>query len=224
MRKILWLSLPVLAVLFMTGCTIEEYTGAEVGDLYISVQDDSGNELIGAVIYLDGLLRSEVTPGTLIGVEVGNHHVRVEMYGYVGVEDMVEVEAYTLTNFEAILVPSNLGAISVDVIGGPATLIIDGQSLNGEAPGVFDNIPEGVRYISVFRDGYFTSPDTLVPVNVAWQETTQVDVTFELTSGALGPDVGNVSPDFTLLNDDLIPVSMHNYRGRVVLVDFWWRA
>ena len=224
MRQILWLSLPVLAVLLLAGCAIEEYRGAEVGDLYISASDDSGNVLNGAVIYFDGLQRTEVTPDTLIGVETGTHHVRVALYGYVGVEDSVEVEAYTVTSYEATLMPSNVGAISIDVIGGPATVIIDGQSLDEEAPGVFNNVPVGVRHLSVFRDGYFTSPDTLVPVNVVWQETTQVDVTFELTSGAIGPDVGNVSPDFTLSNVDLIPVSMQSYRGRVVLVDFWWRG
>lgn len=224
MRQIFRISLPILAVLFLAGCAIEEYTGTEVGDLYIGALDDSGNELVGAVIYLDGLQRSEVTPDTLIGVETGTHHVRIELYGYVGAEDSVEVEAYTVTSYEVTLMPSNTGVISVDVIGGPATLIIDGQALDGEVPGVFDNIPEGVRRLSVFRDGYFTSPDTLVPVNVVWQETTLVDVTFELTLGTVGPDVGDVSPDFTLQNVDLNPVSMQNYRGRVVLVDFWWRG
>ncbi len=221
-RQVLRLSLPILGVLLMSGCAIQEYTGAEVGDLYLSAQDDSGNVLIGAAIYLDGLQRCEVTPDTLKNVEAGIHHIRVELYGYVGVEDSVGVEAYTVTSYEATLVPSNLGAISVDVVGGPATLIIDGQALDGEAPGVFDNIPEGVRHLSVFRDGFFTSPDTLVPVNVVWQETTQVDVTFELTEGTIGVQVGNVCPDFALQNDNLDSVSLHNYRGRIILVDFWY--
>ncbi len=222
MRQIFWLSLSILVVLFLTGCTIEEYIGAEEGDLYISAVDDSGNVLIGADIYLNGDERNEITPDTLKNVEVGIYLIRVELYGYVGVEDSVEVEADTVTSFEATLVPSNMGAISVDVIGGPAMLIIDGITLDWDTTEVFDNIPVGTHDLSVFRDGYFTSPDTLVPVNVVWQETTQVDVSFELTEGAIGVAAGNVCPDFTLQNDNLDSVSLHNYRGRIILVDFWY--
>jgi hypothetical protein len=207
----------------LAGCTIEKYTGPVGGNLYVSSVDNLGNEVSGASIYLDGVLRSEVTPDTLKDILSGTHSLRIEKYGYDIFSDSdVVVDAYTTTSFEAILHISNLGALSVGVIGGTGTVIVDGTPLTGEAPAIFTNIPTGLHNLSLFKDGYFTAPDTLISVEIVWQETTAVY--FGLVPGTVGNQVDNIAPDFTLLNDNLDSISFHNYRGHVVLVNFWYHS
>jgi hypothetical protein len=211
----------ILFLILLASCTIEEYTGPATGDLVVNTIDNQGNTIIGAHIYLDGLLRSEVTPDTLKNILSGSHSLRIEKYGYNVFEDSnVVVEAYTTSNYQVVLQISNMGVLSVDVTGGTGNVIVDGILLAGEAPGIFPDIPVGLHFISIFQSGYFTSPDTLIPVQIVWQETTSVN--FGLTSGTVGGTVDDIAPDFTLLNDNLDSVSLHNYRGHVVMVTFWY--
>jgi hypothetical protein len=205
----------------LAGCTIEKYTGPVSGDLFVSATDDSGHVVLGARISLDGMLRSEVTPDTLKNILTGPHSLRIEKYGYLVFQDTnVVVEAYVTTSYQAVIHISNTGALSVDVTGGTGMVIVDGVSLEGTAPGVFPNVPTGSHSVSLFRNGYLTSPATLVPVEIVWQETTGVN--FQLILGNLGSNVDSVAPDFTLLNDNLDSVSLHSFRGHVVLVNFWY--
>jgi len=222
-KAILLLSFGISAILLflVVGCTIEEYNGPESGDLVINTIDELGNAVSGASIYLDGLLRSEVTPDTLKNILSGAHALRLEKYGYNVFEDSnVVVEANVTANYQAILHISNMGVLSVNVTGGSGTVIIDGHPLENEAPGIFPEVPTGLHFISLFQSGYLTSPDTLIPVQIVWQETTSVN--FALTPGTVGSTVDNIAPDFTLLNDNLDSVSLHNFRGHVVLVNFWY--
>jgi peroxiredoxin len=216
------IAIPIILVALLTGCTIDEYDGPATGFLFVSAVDSSGNPLEGATITLDGTLRSEVTPDTLKNVTAGGHTLRIDKYGYLAYEDSaVMVQAYEVSSYQAALEVSPTGALSIAVTNGPATVIVNGQSLSMEAPAIFPEIPTGVRAISVFRAGYLTSPDSLIHVNIVWQDT--ADVSFDLTAATAGNQVENVAPDFTLQNDNLASVSLHNYRGRVVLVDFWYR-
>ena len=211
----------ILFLILLASCTIEKYTGPETGDLIVNTIDNLGNAVSGASIYLDGFLQSEVTPDTLKNVLSGVHSLRLEKYGYNVFEDSnVVVEANVTSSYQAILHISNMGVLSVNVTGGSGTVIVDGNPLQDEAPGIFPDIPTGLHFISLFQSGYLTSPDTLIPVQIVWQETTSVN--FGLTPGILGSAVDNIAPDFTLLNDNLNSVSMHNYRGHVVLVNFWY--
>jgi peroxiredoxin len=219
-KTICW-GVSVLALLTISGCTIDQYTGPATGDLFVTALDVNGNQLAGASIYLDGILRSEITPDTLKNIVSGLHYLRIEHFGYQVYGDSVAVEPYVVNTYQATLITSNTGTLCVSAAGGVAMVIVDGHPLEGQAPGTFSGVPAGVRQVSVFREGYLTSPDTLVPAEIAWQETTQVH--FEITPGTLGNQVGNAAPDFTLQNDNLDSISMHNYRGRVVLVDFWFR-
>jgi len=212
---------PLLLTILMTGCTIDEYTGPATGYLVVAAFDSTGNPILDASIYLDEVLRSEVTPDTLKNVLAGAHALRIEKYGYLDYEENVTVEAYEVTSYQATLQPSPTGALEVTVTNGPALVIVDSQPLDGLAPAIYAEIPIGVRAVSVYREGYLTSPDSLTHVTIVWQDT--VAVAFDLTQSSLGNQVGNVAPDFTLQNDYLDSVSMHNYRGRVILVDFWYR-
>ena len=222
-KTILLLSfgISVVLLLLVTGCTIEEYNGPESGDLVVNAIDELGNVVSGASIYLDGLLRSEVTPDTLKNILSSTHSLRLEKYGYNVFEDSnVVVEANITSSYQAILHISNMGVLSVNVTGGLGTVIVDGHPLEDEAPGIFPDIPAGLHFVSLFQNGYLTFPDTLIPVQIVWQETTSVN--FGLFPGILGSTVDNIAPDFTLLNDNLDSVSLHNFRGHVVLVNFWY--
>jgi len=221
-RYILLWGFPVIILLLLAGCTIDEYIGPEYGDLFVSAMDDSGHVVLGAAVYLDGVLRSEVTPDTLKNILSGVHSLRIEKYGYYVFEDTdVLVESYTVTTYQADLEISPTGALSVILTGGPGMVIVDGQALDMEAPAIFPEVPVGSHGASVFRAGYLTCPDTLRHVTIVWQDTATVQ--FELTQGTCGHQVGNVGPDFALQNDNLDSVSLHNYRGRVILVDFWYQ-
>ena len=223
-QRMLWLGLPALVIILLTGCTIEEYTGPVSGNLFVTAADDSGNVVIGASIYLDGLLRSELTPDTLKNVLSGAHALRIEKYGYQLFEDPeVVVEPYIVSNYQANLTFSDVGAMCVMMTNGPGLVIVDGQTIGSVQSNImFPEIPVGMRNVSAFRNGYFTSPATLVPVNVNPLDT--ASVSFTLTQGTIGSDVDNVAPMFTLINDNSDSVSLHNYRGRVVLIDFWFRT
>ena len=211
-----------MIIALLMGCTIDQYNGPATGFLFVSAVDSTGNYITGAAIILDGTLRSEVTPDTLKNLLAGGHSLRIEKYGYVDYEDPdVMVQAYEISSYQAALQVSQTGALSAVVMNGPATVIVDGQSLAVEAPAIYPEVPTGVRAISAFRAGYLTAPDSLIHVDIVWQDT--ADVSFILAAGNVGNQADNVAPDFTLQNDNLDSLSLHNYRGRAVLVDFWYR-
>jgi len=100
---------------------------------------------------------------------------------------------------------------SVDSI----TVVIDGQSFGkGANPCVVENIPVGTHDLVVI-DGERVSP--VKKVEVFPGRETNVSVSFVI----IGPYVGEVAPDFSVISARSEPIRLREWRGKVVLLAFF---
>ena len=214
------MSVLISILLLFTGCEITESEVPPTGDIYVSSEDASGAVITGGQIYLDNILQGQTTPATFNGVGVGDHLIKVKKTGYYAEEATFTVYENELTDAALILELADFGQFEFTLDPPNAGIIID-RSLT-----VFSGTPPyaleiGPHTVSAFLDGYLTSAPALDSINVIDPDSV-VSVTFNLTPGTIGNTEGSVAPDFTL--DDIFDssVSLHDYRGYVVLLTFFF--
>ncbi len=205
-----------------SSCQIEGMLEEPAGSIFVAAFDTTGTEITGGEIFLDGVTSNQVTPDTLENVPVGDHTVRVEATGYESAETEVTVNENELTEVSLTLSLADVGLLEVSSEPAGALIIIDQQSTGQFTPFSFTSVAVGPREVSVFMDGYKTlSPALQTPVVTDPQ--TEVSVSFQLQAGYPGHQEGDIAYDFTLEDDFGNQVSLHNYRGRVVILSYFFK-
>lgn len=212
---------PFLTIIIsLAGCEIQESEQTPVGDIAVSAVDSTGNELTGGKIFLDAIETGQFTPDTLENIPVGGHLIKVKVHGYEAAQESIAVLENQLAEIEFTLAPAQFGFLKVISEPPGAGIILDLALLGWQNPMEFIEVEAGLHTVSVFIDGYFTLEPSLDSVNVTPEDT--VEVSFTLQPGANGSGVGNIAYDFTLDDDFGNAISLHNYRGYIVLLTFFY--
>jgi peroxiredoxin len=216
--KFLAITISFFVLWFACGCSTKNLTQSEkVGSILVE------STISGANIILDNAATGKQTPDTLFNVRVGSHKIEVEKEGYLPspISIMVEVKADTIVQASFILLDLKYGSLEVNSNVQGATIVIDNVSTKKQTPFLFDhNLPIGTHIVSVFEEGYSNDLPAKEVVTVTTKDT--VVVNFNLSPATVGPDAeGELAPNFELLDDYSDTIELYNYRGFVVIVQFW---
>ncbi|MBU0520585.1 redoxin domain-containing protein [bacterium] len=211
----------LLTFVLFTGCEIEELATLPTGSVFVAAFDSTGVEIIGGEIFLNGVTSNQYTPDTLQNVPIGQYTILVKAPGYYAAETDIEVIEGEFYSLEFDLNKKPPGSLEVTSSHAGAAIIVDQISTNEVTPHLFTDIESGIRELTVFLDGYKNLVPTLIPVEIDPSDTAVV--TFNLQQGTLGSDEGNIAYDFTLEDDFGNMISLHNYRGQVVLLSYFFR-
>jgi peroxiredoxin len=190
------------------------------GSIFVNSVPPGGN------IILEHAFTGEITPDTLFDINVGDHVVSVEKSGYLSSPESLIVTVFDnqTSSAEFILLDTLYGSLSVSSNPSGATIVIDNHATDKTTPYLFlNNAPIGTDVVSVFKPGYSNDPPAKEVVNITTGDT--VVVNFNLSPATVGPDTeGQLSPDFELLDDYNDSIKFYNYRGFVVIVNFWAKS
>ena len=213
-------SILLLTLFAFSSCTIIESEETAVGSIFVSSFDTTGAEITGAKIYLNGIERSESTPATLENIPVGSQSIKVKKPGFTEEIQSVNVILDQIESVSFTLFPAAPGFLEVISDPPAALILIDGQSTGQYTPFLFDAVESGSRNISVFLDGYTTLSPSLQTFVVDPSDT--ASASFNLQSGTPGFDEGKIAYDFTLIDDYGNETSLHQYRGQIVMLSFFF--
>ena len=119
----------------------------------------------GADIILDHVPTGKTTPDTIFNVAVGDHIVSVVLEGYLSFPDSMPItvnENQTSTaEFDLMQMK---GSIYVNSDPPGADIILDHVFTSKTTPDMIFNVPVGDHVVSVIKEGYVSSPDSLVVV------------------------------------------------------------
>lgn len=187
------------------------------GSIFVTSVPSEGN------IILDHVTTGKTTPDTLFDINVGDHIVSVEKSGYLPSPEslIVTVSENQTSSAEFILLDILYGSLSVSSNVNGATIVIDNQSTDKTTPYLFlNNVPVGTHIVSVFKESYSNDSPAKEVVNISTRDTMVVN--FNLSPATVGPDTeGELAPDFELQDDYGDMIKLYNYRGFVVIVQFW---
>ncbi len=171
---------------------------------------------------LDNVPTGKQTPDTLHNVRVGSHLIEVELAGYLPSPSsiMIQVEADTILQAGFTLLSLSYGSLSVNSDVQGAYIVVDNASTGQKTPFLFDHtIAVGTRMVSVYKDGYSNDTPAKEVVNISTADT--VNLTFNLTPGTVGKNVGDITLDFHLEDDFGDWHRFYAHRGFVCLINFW---
>jgi len=212
---------PFLTIIIsLAGCEIQESEQIPAGDIAVSAVDSTGNELTGGKIFLDAIETGQFTPDTLENIPVGGHLIKVKVHGYEAAQESIAVLENQLAEIEFTLAPAQFGFLKVISVPPGAGIILDLALLGWQNPLEFLEVETGLHTVSVFIDGYLTLEPSLDSVIVTPEDT--AEVSFTLQPGENGGGLGDIAYDFTLDDDLGNAISLHNYRGYIVLLTFFY--
>ena len=217
-----------VALLISASCTIIDTEEPAWGAIRISAVDTvSGVAIEGAAIVLDGVPRVEVTPELLNGVAEGGHTVEVRPGGNYS-SSTLEVMVVPPDTSELIFLFATIdarsahdnGTIFVTTDSDPAYVLVDERFHEMTVTPASFFLPPGNYMLSVYREGY----RTLSPAGISFESVAGDTETFDfsLQLATTGSDVGKLVPDFNLPTDQGDTLAIAQFRGRVVLVNFWF--
>ncbi|MBD3165762.1 redoxin domain-containing protein [bacterium] len=229
-RLLLLIAVFLLPAFGWIACSIEEADEPPLGAISVTATDtDTGEEVVGALVLLDGRPRTERTPALLGGIDVGDHEVTLlPGIGYEQASREVTVAGLDTTHaaFD-ISAPVNAGEITIETNRDPAHIVLDGAVQTDYSTPTTFRIPTGSFHFSVYKEAHRT-----VRPEHGWTysvETDAVDtLTFDLQAAGeegleLGADVDQLVFDFARPSDTGDTVSVGQYRGYALLVNFWYR-
>jgi len=212
----------LLPLVLISGCAIEESNAPDTGYIYVSAIDQYGHQLIGGEIRIDNIEQGVTTPDTVANVLTGNHLLWVKVQGYAASEDTVFVVKNDIVYKEFSLDTADYGYLNFTLIPDYANLILDREKIV-----IFPSVPAepyiletGIHSVSAFLEGYKTDAPVLDSILVTPNQT--IDLTKTLTAGTLGSTAGSIAADFTLQDDYGNMVSLHDYRGYIVVLSFYY--
>ncbi|MCB9357237.1 MAG: redoxin domain-containing protein [Calditrichaeota bacterium] len=208
-------------LLLIVGCDIEESPVAN-GRIFVELRDDSGDEITGARIWLDGVQMSQLTPDTLRQVAPGVHTVAASIPRYYQVSEQVTVAEGGLStvSLETSLAP--LPFVDLGDVPDGTALIVDGSEFAMTPPSLI-GIGVGSWSLSAFLDGHATRSPARWTVTLVEGDTAQIPVQFDPVT--TGHEVGELAPLFALPSDgDSSIHRLQDYRGKIVLVTFFFYA
>lgn len=216
MRNNKWVYAGLFLFLFLFTCsTRNPGKEEEFGAIFVK------SNILGAKIYLDNANTGKFTPDTLLDVPAGSHQVRIEKFGYSSnpKNTTIWLEAWALDSADFDLNRLYLSAMKVFSEPAGAMIVIDNDSIGERTPAILGSVPTGKHIVSVYKDSYSTDLPGKVVVDLVQNE--EAFATFNLTSGTPGTSVGKIPPNFNLQDDYNNWISLCNYRGYVIFLNFW---
>jgi peroxiredoxin len=225
----LYKSIILLGFIILIGCSISPFDGSGEpnGSIYVAATDTGANELIGAIVQLDGVERPERTPAYLHGISVGEHEIVVKQYGYWNdtlstsvVGGDTSSASFTLSDVAA----DQTGLLNFDTQPSGGQLLIDGHAylVDGQnviAPATVP-LTWGTYNVSAYLDGHATIDPILPKITITAGESNSVVFQLEQTETALLN--GKLPFMFKLENDIGDSVSLSDLRGYAILLNFWY--
>ncbi len=190
------------------------------GDSYqveINAYDEEGNSVEGLEVWLDGLPYGYNTPAEFSVAPDDEDHLLELRIGYsVRAEHLVLAGQQGTVLWEPVISEIKLEIMSIP---GGMPIFIDEQVTGFNTP--YEMSLTGSHFVSVGSNGFAT------PLPGGWQlditDDTQIEITLE--AGTDGIQVGDVATDFMLPLYGVDPagnMSLQQFRGRVVLLNFWF--
>jgi peroxiredoxin len=216
-----WIAIS-LAAAFWIGCSIEKSPELQTGSIEVRLTDSVGTEILGASIYIDGTETGRQTPATISGITAGEKELRVWKPGYVPADTSVAVLA--LDTIQVSLVATTAATGAIELVDAPAgvTLLLNGEASGQTPPTLFPNIGVGVYRLSAYLPDHVTDLPSLWRAEVLGADTLRVNVSF--TASTTGNQPGGLVIPFTLPGDWARDFAVEDWRGHVVLVNFWFVA
>lgn len=211
-----WLFVGLSLVFLSFSCSTKNpEKNKEFGAIFVR------SDVSGAEIFLDNVSTGKTTPDTLFDVPVGSHQVKIEKPGYspdpAQITLMVRVGMLDSAVFELNEVYRNVIKVFSDPSG--AVIVLDNLSTGESTPAVLGNVPTGKRIVSAYKDLHSTDLPGKQVVSLVQDDT--VEVTFHLTPGISGTNVEEIPPSFNLQDDYNNWIGLYNFRGFVVILNFW---
>jgi thiol-disulfide isomerase/thioredoxin len=174
-----------------------------------------------AEIFLDNTSTGKVTPDTIFDVPAGSHEVKVEKSGYYPTPSSVaiQVKAGVLDSVVFVLNKLYYSAIKVASDTSEAMIVLDNQSTGMRTPAILGNVPVGKHIVSVYKDYCCTNLPGKEVVNLAQNDT--AEASFSLTFTVPGVDLEKIPPNFNLPDIYNNWFALYNYRGFVIILNFW---
>ncbi len=222
-----------VSVLFIS-CAIEEADLVPLGALTITAYDTSNNiEIIESDILIDGNIQvGRQLPATFTGYEQGEYEITLQPgFGYRAQTRTVSVSppdtSLTVFEFDAPdTSEANNGRVRITVepeTEGVAIIINESFYPNMNIPDyapVDLLITPGSYSFSVFKEAYRTLTPALYDTIISNIDT--LNFSFTLEAGTYGNTPGLMAPDFEFPTDLGDTLSLGQYRGRLVLLTWWF--
>jgi peroxiredoxin len=214
-----WVVLLALAVCWC-GCMIEESPENQTGSVEVHLFDLTGAEISDAGIYIDDVETGWRTPAVVSGVAVGSRRLWIWKSGYLPVDSVVEIFQWDTVQVALVAEPAEMGA--VELVGAPdgVTLLLNGEPSGQTPPAIFSEIGVGDYRLSAYLPGHTTELPALWRVQVVGADTVRIPVQF--TPGNCGNDVDDLPYPFSLATDWNRDLAIQDWRGHVVLINFWF--
>ena len=216
MRYIIWtFGVLSLAIMLGTCSTKNTLKNEDLGSILVK------SNIPRAEIFLDNVSTGKFTPDTLFDVPVGYHQVRIEKFGFSPDPSnyILQVQAGILDSIVFVLNKLYYSVLQVTSDPPGAAIVFDQKSIKEYTPVTLLSIPAGIHIVSVYKNMYSTDLPGKEVVNLIQNDTTELS--FHLTYGDLGTKPGNISPYFYLQDDFGDTISLYNYRGFVLILNFW---
>ncbi len=220
-ESIRWIAISALAILWF-GCAIEKSPELQTGSIEVRLTDSVGAEILGANIYVDHTETGRQTPATISGVAAGERQLRVWKPGYVPTDTSVMVVVLDTVRISLATITAATGAIELVGVPTGVTLLLNGEASGQTPPASFPGIGVGVYRLSAYLPDHATDSPSLWRVEVLGADTLRVSVNF--TASSAGNQPGNLVIPFALPSDWERTFAVQDWRGHVVLVNFWFVA
>ncbi|MBS1261966.1 MAG: Thiol-disulfide oxidoreductase ResA [Calditrichaeota bacterium] len=211
----------------IAGCAIEQTEVEPVGAIRVTAMDTTqGFALEQAQVLVNSVPRSQTVPAVLGELPPGEVTVTLRPgQGYPPATRVVTVDPPETTQVHFLYArPDNSQAnnASVKVVSNlpDATVIIDEQLQSERPPDEYSLLPPGDYTLSLHKPGHRTLPPALRSESLEAGEFYTFQ--FELEQGTVSTEVGSLFPDFTLPDDWGGEHSLGQFRGRIVLLTFWF--
>jgi len=214
-----WAAPLVLGIVWWS-CTIEESPELQTGSIEVRLFDSSGTEIYDAGIYVDRVEKGQRTPAVLSGIAVGQHKLRVWKSGYFPCSTAVDVFQFDTIRVSLDAKVSPTGAIELLEAPPGVTLLLNEEAYGQTPPAIFPTVGIGSYRVSAYLPGHATDLPALWREQVVWAGTVSLEIHF--ISENPGNQEGNLTIPFTLPSDWNREYAIENWRGHVVLVNFWF--
>ena len=211
---------PLILAIVWCGCTIEESPELQTGSIEVRLFDSIGTEIYDAEIYVDNVVKGQLTPAILSGIAIGKRPLRVWKPGYDPAVDTVEVFQFDTVRVSLKAKISPTGAIELLEAPAGVTLLLNGCAKGQTPPTVFPAIGIGDYRLSAYLPDHATDLPALWREQVVWADTVSVSIQFSQETA--GNQEGKLTIPFALSSDWNREYAIENWRGHVVLINFWF--
>ncbi len=216
-----WVGIILLSIWWL-GCAIEESSELQTGSIEVRLFDSTQTEILDARITLDDVEMGQRTPAVISRVSTGLRNLSVWKSLFLPVDTVVEVLQFDTVQVSLFTSPADTGAIELLGVPDGVTLLLNGEAYGQTPPQIFPEIGVGTYRISAYMVEAATDLPALWREEVVGADTLSITVSF--TPWAPGNQVDNLANSFALPSDWNRDFALQDWRGHVVLVNFWFIA